>query len=100
MDDNLIEKLKEMLDDPETMRSIGSLMSGTSDSLSDNQASQMEMMSKIKTVMDRMNQKDDPRINLLTALKPYMRTSRAAHMDRAIRMIQMTKMTSILRDIT
>lgn len=108
MDDNMMDKVKQLLDDPDTMQTlsqmIGGLGGGQASGLAtqndSDTANQMEMMSKVKSVMERMNSGPDPRINLLTALKPYMRQGRAAHMDKAIRMLQMTRMTSILKDLT
>ena len=106
MDDNMMDKLKGILNDPETMQSLSDMMGSLGGGQQKKQAEtetkaaqQMQMMMRVKDIMDRVNDTDDPRINLLTALRPYMRSNRASHMDRAIRMIQMTKITSILKDL-
>lgn len=106
MDDNMMDKLKGILNDPDTMQSLSEMMGSLGGSQQKKQAEsetkaaqQMQMMMRVKDIMDRVNDTDDPRINLLTALRPYMRSKRASHMDRAIRMIQMTKITSILKDL-
>ena len=108
MDDNMMDKVKQLLDDPDTMQTLTRMIGDLGGTQSEAQPSQshsdtaneMEMLSKVKSVMERMNSGPDPRINLLSALKPYMRRGRAAHMDKAIRMLQMTRMTSILKDLT
>ena len=106
MDDNMMDKLKGILSDPDTMRSLSEMVEGMGGGKQKQQAEsetkaaqQMQMMKKVKDIMDRVTAPDDPRINLLTALRPYMRSKRASQMDKAIRMIQMTKLTSVLKDL-
>ncbi len=106
MDDNMMDKLKGILNDPDTMRSLSEMIEGMGGGKQKQQAEseakaaqQMQMMMKVKDIMDRVTDTDDPRINLLTALRPYMRSKRAGQMDKAIRMIQMTKLTSVLKDL-
>ena len=41
---------------------------------------------------------DDKRISLLRALKPYLRSSRATSVDKAIQFIQLAKLTENLRN--
>jgi len=36
----------------------------------------MEMLRKVRTVMDRLNTNNDPRVNLLTAIKPFLSSNR------------------------
>ena len=42
--------------------------------------------------------RDDRRINLLTALKPYLSSSRSANVDKAIRLLRLTKLTETFRN--
>ena len=113
---NVANKLKAMLEDPaalETISSIlGSMQSGglptpsksdsdsadevlpASDSTPNNQA---EAFAKIKQALDQVNLADDPRINLLNSLKPYMRANRLNKMDQAIRIIQISKMANLFK---
>ena len=113
MDSNMIEKLKSMLDDPETMNAVSSLIGSiqtpddaeyTSAPSDDGEiipaqdmGNQAEAISKIKQVLDQASPSNDPRINLLTSLKPYMGKTRSAKMDQAIRLIQISKMASIFK---
>lgn len=124
MDNNMIDKLKSMLDDPSTMAALSAIMgsmapqqkktfegdasvsegsgesvtdtTGTAspDSYSNNQA---DMVMKIQEIMNHANNNSDPRINLLSSLKPYMRTSRSEKMDHAIKLIQIAKIASVFR---
>lgn len=106
MDDNMMDKLKGILNDPDTMQSlsemVGAMGGGQQKKQAESEtkaAQQMQMMMRVKEIMDKVTDTDDPRIHLLTALRPYMRSKRASQMDKAIRMIQMTKITSILKDL-
>ena len=44
-----------------------------------------------------MNEADDPRINLLTSLRPYMRTERQQSIDSAVRILGLTKLSDFLK---
>ena len=48
---------------------------------------------KIKSVMEKMNQKkNDPRSNLLLSLKPYLKPSRKEKVDQYIGLLNMSSM--------
>jgi len=49
--------------------------------------------------MSKLGTGDDKRINLLNALRPYMKSSRAESIDKAVRIIKLTKLSSILKDL-
>ncbi len=52
-----------------------------------------ETIMKIKSMMDNMNKKDDPRANLLYSLKPYLRDSRKQKLDQYVNMLKITNLT-------
>ena len=61
-----------------------------------NKASDMsidpEMLIKMKQVMDKMKGSgEDPRANLLSSLKPYLKDSRKDKVDQYIKMMNMSK---------
>ena len=60
---------------------------------------QMDIVMKIKKMYDRINSVDDPRINLLNALKPYLNEKRLARLDSAIKVINISKISTIVNDI-
>ena len=49
-----------------------------------------ETIMKMKSIIDKMNVKDDPRSNLLQSLKPYLKDSRRAKVDQYIQLMNMT----------
>ena len=51
----------------------------------------IEMIMKMKTIIDKMNTKDDPRSNLLQSLKPYLKDSRKSKVDQYIQLMNMSK---------
>lgn len=100
MADDLQNKLNAILGNPEMMKAISSLAGGINQSTGESSADSGEMdLSSIQNIVSSMNDGSDSRINLLNALKPYMRKSRADNMDMAIRIIKLTKLTSLLKDI-
>ena len=100
MSDDLQNKLNAILSNPEMMKAISSFAGGVGQSDGESNANSGEMdLSSIQNIVSSMNDGSDSRINLLNALKPYMRKSRADNMDMAIRIIKLTKLTSLLKDI-
>ena len=112
MSNNMADKLKTMLEDPATLGALseilGSIQAPSSDEssnaissdVSDSSAqdsSQSEAISKIKQILQSTNIADDTRINLLNSLKPYMRQGRLNKMEQAIRLIQISKMTTLFK---
>jgi len=55
----------------------------------------METLLKMKSIIDKMNVKDDPRSNLLMSLKPYLKESRKSKLDQYIQLMNMSKMVDI-----
>lgn len=115
--DDFDNKLAGLLDNPESLEKIkslaGMLMStekkegaeaakqsslpavNKSDSGLDFDPS---MLLKIKKVMDMTSTKDDPRINLLMALKPYLSRKRAESMDSAMKILKLTKFATVFTE--
>ena len=56
----------------------------------------MDMLFKMKSMIDTMNVKDDPRANLLGSLKPYLKESRKDKLDQYIQLLNMSKMVDFL----
>ena len=59
----------------------------------------MDMMIKIKKIYEKINDRDDPRTNLLLALKPYLSSQRRAHIDNAIKVVNITKLSSLINEL-
>ena len=58
----------------------------------------MDMVRKIKKVMDRLNTRNDPRVNLLSAIRPYLNNTRQKKLDNCIKLLQVTSLTKLLDD--
>ena len=55
----------------------------------------IETIMRMKTIMDKMNAKDDPRANLLQCLKPYLKESRKSKVDQYIQLMNMSKIMDV-----
>lgn len=106
--DNMADKLKAMLDDPTTMSKISTIMESlqsqnngilpsSNEASEKSDISQPDIMANVGTLMNQLNSTDDPRINLLNSLKPYMGKTRSAKMDQAIKLIQISKIASFFK---
>ena len=54
-----------------------------------------ETIMKMKSIIDKMNIKDDPRSNLLQSLKPYLKESRRSKVDQYIQLMNMSKVMEV-----
>ncbi len=101
----LMDKIKSVLDNPEAAKLLSGMLEskGTSENTqsesTDTKPSSVDAASRIQSVLSEISGGNDPRINLLSALKPYMNSSRSEYVDRAIKIMKLTKMTSIFKDL-
>ena len=99
----LFNKFSNMINEgniPDEMKNILSAMSSNnSQKISDNSIASnstnpsidFESIMKMKSIMDKMNNKDDPRAKLLMSLKPYLKDSRKEKVDQYIKLFGMSK---------
>ena len=52
----------------------------------------------VRNMISAINNTDDRRITLLTALKPYLSSTRAVEADKAIKLLRLTKISQFLRN--
>jgi hypothetical protein len=57
----------------------------------------MENIMKIKSIMETLNKKDDPRSNLLYSLKPYLRESRQKKIDQYVNLLKITEVSGLFK---
>jgi len=57
-----------------------------------------ETMLKIKSVIETMNSKNDPRSNLLYSLKPYLRESKRSKLDQYANLLKITQVTELFKN--
>lgn len=53
---------------------------------------------KMKSVMEKMNNKNDPRSNLLYSLKPYLREGRKEKLDQYANLLNVAKIAELLKN--
>lgn len=53
----------------------------------------IEMIRKMRNVMQRINNTNDPRINLLTAIRPFMNAKRQSTLSNCIKLLHVTNLT-------
>ena len=58
----------------------------------------MNTIMKMKTIMEKMNNTNDPRSNLLASLKPYLRDNKKEKLDQYANLINFAKITEILKN--
>lgn len=104
-----IEQLKDMLNNGQLPDNLKNLMSqlnqNSKDSKTDGLTSQsndeidaLAMITKVKTMLDKKNRIDDPRINLLNAIKPYLNSKRQERVDGFVKVLNVTFLSTILKD--
>ena len=86
---------------PEMLNNLNSMMNSNnsnnnSSSTSNNFNIDMNTILKMKSIMENMNNKDDPRSNLLYSLKPYLRDSKKEKIDQYVNMLNITKLADII----
>ena len=56
----------------------------------------MNTILKMKSLMENMNNNNDPRANLLYSLKPYLRDSKKNKVDQYVNMLNITKLAEVM----
>ena len=104
---NIINNGKNMVDSGNIPDDIKKMISNLNNSSTSNQSKasnnstfnvDMDTMLKMKSMIEAMNQKDDPRANLLHSLKPYLRDSKKDKLDQYVNLLNMTKIADIMKD--
>lgn len=58
----------------------------------------LEMVRKLKSMMDRVNPSSDPRLNLITAIKPFLNSKRQQKLSNCMMLLQMSRMSRFMDD--
>jgi len=56
----------------------------------------IELVRKMKKVVDKLNTKNDPRVNLLSAIRPFLNISRQKKLNNCIKLLQMSSLSSFM----
>lgn len=94
---NILNQLSpDMLSNFSNMMSSSNTASNHSSSDSNSLNIDMNTVLKMKSIMDNMNNKNDPRANLLYSLKPYLRDSKKNKLDQYVNMLNISKIADIM----
>ena len=120
-DQNAMNKLNDMMKSgnladivsnipPDVMKNFSSMMNNSSNTNSDNSSENssnnsfdfsnidMNTLMKIKNIMDKVNNSNDPRNNLLSSLKPYLRDEKKEKLDQYANLMNFAKIAEILKN--
>lgn len=72
--------------------------SSSADSFSDSSSIDFDTIIKIKSIIESMNNKNDPNSNLLYSLKPYLRKSKQAKLDQYVNLLKISQVVNLLKN--
>ena len=88
---------------PEMLSNLGSMLN--SNNQSNQNTSQngnfnldMNTIMKMKSIMENMNSKNDPRANLLYSLKPYLRDTKKDKLDQYVNLLNVSKIAELMNN--
>ena len=86
---------------PEMLNNLGNMLNSNNQSnqnTSQNSNFNLDAntIMKMKSIMDNMNNRNDPRANLLYSLKPYLRDSKKDKLDQYVNLLNVSKIADIM----
>ena len=75
-----------------------SATNSSSNSDSNSSGIDFDTIMKIKSIMEALNTKNDPKSNLLYSLKPYLRKSKQAKLDQYANILKISQVTNLLKN--
>ena len=91
---------------PEMLNNLGNMLNSNNQTNSQNNSQSnentnnfnidMNTIMKMKSIMDNMNNKNDPRANLLYSLKPYLRDSKKNKLDQYVNLLSISKIAEVM----
>ena len=102
-DENTVNKLKDMMSQNNkqgTSQNTSSTSNNSSNNTNNFDFSQIDMNTilKMKSVMDKLNNSNDPRSNLLYSLKPYLREEKKGKLDQYANLLNVAKIADLFKD--
>ena len=102
MEDNLsnaISQLQNMLSSDEGKKNIEDMIGslGISTTSPEDPVFNPENMLIMNNIMETFKRRDDPRSQLLLALKPYLSNARSARLETAIRLLSLGRLPDIMK---
>ena len=96
LNDVLSQISPEMINNMSSMLNNGNSNNNNSNNNSSAPNIDMGTIMKMKSIMDNMNNKNDPRANLLYSLKPYLRDSKKSKLDQYVNLLNISKIADIM----
>ncbi len=96
--DDISKLISSMMQNPDALKGLLGSAPDAEKSQTTPSQSGTDLESSVKSMMSVLNHTDDRRITLLNALKPYLSSQRADGIDRAIRILKLTKLSEVLRN--
>ena len=100
---NIPDDIKQMMSNvsPEMVNNLGNMMNSNNQSNSNSSQNEnfnldMNTIMKMKSIMENMNNKNDPRANLLYSLKPYLRDSKKDKLDQYVNLLNVSKIADFM----
>ena len=97
--------LKNVLSDPDAMQKIGSIAQSLGmsapkapETRENDSSMDVEALLKAKEMFDKISNEDDPRMTLLSALKPYLNRKRTEKLDSAMKILKISKLAPLIKD--
>ena len=104
---NIPDDIKQMMNNfqasPEMVNNLsGMLNSNTQQTQNSSQPGNfnidMATMMKMKSIMESMNNRNDPRANLLYSLKPYLRDTKKDKLDQYVNLLNVSKIADLMNN--
>lgn len=96
----MINNLSNMLNSSNQTSKSENFNFGSSGSSTNNTSNNfnldMNTIMKMKSIMENMNNKNDPRANLLYSLKPYLRDSKKDKLDQYVNLLNVSKIAELM----
>ena len=88
---------------PEMLNNLGNMLNSKSQSTPNSSQNvnfnlDMNTIMKMKSIMENMNNKNDPRANLLYSLKPYLRDSKKDKLDQYVNLLNVSKIADLMNN--
>ena len=88
---------------PEMINNLGNMLNSNNQSNQNSSQSgnfnlDMNTIMKMKSIMENMNNKNDPRANLLYSLKPYLRDSKKDKLDQYVNLLNVSKIADLMNN--
>ena len=91
----MINNLMGMFNNNDSSNSSGQENNSQDTTNSSTSGIDFETIMRMKSIIDKMNIKDDPRSKLLQSLKPYLKESRQSKIDQYIQLMNMSKVMEV-----